>query len=117
MNNEAFAAELIKQFSGIWPSLRATMKPEDILQYQGQMIKALTETGLNTPEAIQQGFHKARTEGGQYLPSVPEFVKWCRVEQKEPSHMLLPRLEKSEATPEQKATFLADLAEAAKGIK
>jgi len=73
MNNELFAAELIKQFSGIWPSLRATMRPEDIL-------KALIETGLNTPEAIQQGFRKARTEGGQYLPSVPEFVRWCKPE-------------------------------------
>lgn len=80
MNNELFAAELIKQFSGIWPSLRATMRPEDILQYQGQMIKALIETGLNTPEAIQQGFRNARTEGGQYLPSVPEFVRWCKPE-------------------------------------
>jgi hypothetical protein len=81
------------------------------------MIKALTESQLNTPEAIQQGFRKARTEGGQYPPSVPEFVRWCKVEQKEPSHVLLPRLEKTEATLEQKASFLADLAEAAKEIK
>lgn len=117
MNNELFATELINQFSGIWPSLRSTMRPEDIVQYQGQMIKALTETGLNTPEAIQQGFRKARTEGGQFPPSVPEFVRWCKVEQKEPCHVLLPRLEKIEATPEQKATFLAELAEAAKEIK
>jgi hypothetical protein len=78
MNNELFAAELIKQFSGIWPSLRATMRPEDIFEYQVQMIKALTENGLNTQEAIQKGFRMARTEGGQYLPSVPEFVRWCR---------------------------------------
>ena len=117
MNNETFAAELIKQFSGIWPSLRATMRPEDVLQYQVQMIKALTETGLNTPEAIQQGFRKARTEGGQYLPSVPEFVRWCKVAHVEPSHKLLPRLEKKEATPEQKAKFIAELNEVAKGIK
>ena len=80
MNNELFAAEMIKQFTGIWPSIRATMNPDDIFQYQVQMIKALTETGLNTPEAIQQGFRKARTEGGQYLPSVPEFVRWCKSE-------------------------------------
>lgn len=81
MNNEMFAAELIKQFTGIWPSLRATMRPEDVLQYQVQMVKALTENGLNTLEAIQRGFKKARSEGGQYLPSVPQFVKWCKPEQ------------------------------------
>ncbi len=117
MNNEQFAAELINQFSGIWPSLRATMRPEDILQYQAQMITALTETGLNTPEAIQQGFRKARTQGGQYLPSVPEFVRWCKVEKKEQCHNLLPRLEKAESTPEQRAEFLSSISEAVKGIK
>lgn len=117
MNNEAFANELIKQFSGIWPSLRATMRPEDILQYQGQMIKALTETGLNTPEAIQHGFRKARTEGGQYLPSVPEFVRWCKPERKEQCHNLLPRVETTESTPEQREQLRVDMAAALRGIK
>lgn len=117
MNNELFANELINQFSGIWPSLRATMRPEDIVQYQGQMIKALTETGLNTPEAIQQGFRKARTEGGQFPPSVPEFVRWCKVAKVEPSHVLLPRLDKIEATPEQRADFIAQMKIAAESIK
>jgi hypothetical protein len=117
MNNELFAAELIKQFSGIWPSLRATMRPEDIFEYQVQMIKALTENGLNTQEAIQKGFRMARTEGGQYLPSVPQFVKWCRVEKKEQCHILLPRLEKTESTPEQRAEFLASISAAIKEIK
>ena len=91
MNNELFAAELIKQFAGIWPSLRATMKPDDIFEYQVQMIKALTENRLNTLECVQQGFRKARTEGGQYLPSVPEFVRWCKPEKphSRPEHKLL----------------------------
>ncbi len=93
MNNEQFASELINQFSGIWPSLRATMRPEDILQYQAQMITALTETGLNTPEAIQQGFRKARTQGGQYLPSVPEFVRWCKSSKPQKQYSQAPMLQ------------------------
>ena len=117
MNNEKFAAELIKQFAGIWPSLRATMKPDDIFEYQVQMIKALTENRLNTLECVQQGFRKARTEGGQYLPSVPEFVRWCKPERKEQCHNLLPRLEKTESTPEQRAEFKASLDAVMKGIK
>ncbi|MEH6451215.1 MAG: replication protein P [Oleispira sp.] len=117
MNNETFAAELIKQFAGIWPSLRATMKPDDIFEYQVQMIKALTENRLNTLECVQQGFRKARTEGGQYLPSVPEFVRWCKPERKEQCHNLLPRLEKTESTAEQRAEFKASLDAVMKGIK
>lgn len=104
MNNELFANELIKQFAGIWPSLRATMKSDDIQQYQVQMITALTENRLNTLEAVQQGFRKARTEGGQYLPSVPEFVRWCKPEKTNtrPEHKLLICENKSPATEEQR---------------
>lgn len=117
MNNELFAAELIKQFAGIWPSLRATMRPEDIYEYQLQMIAALTENSLNTLECVQQGFRKARTEGGQYLPSVPEFVRWCKPERKEQCHNLLPRVVTTESTPEQREQLRADMAAALKGIK
>ena len=101
MNNELFAAELIKQFAGIWPSLRATMRPEDIYEYQLQMIAALTENRLNTLECVQQGFKKARTEGGQYLPSVPTFVGWCKTPAKRPEHKLLAFENKPEATREE----------------
>lgn len=117
MNSELFAAELIKQFSGIWPSMRNTMGADDIFQYQVQMIKALTENRLNTPEAIQQGFRKARTEGGQYLPSVPEFVRWCKPEHKEQCHNLLPRIETTESTPEQREQLRVEMNNALKGIK
>ena len=117
MNDEIFAAELIKQFSGIWPSLRSTMRPDDILQYEAQMITALKDNGLNTPEAIKQGFRKARTEGGQYPPSVPEFLKWCKVEKKEQCHNLLPKLNQLECSPSQKIEFVTEMREAIKGIK
>jgi len=109
--------EMLNQFGSIWPSMGATMSHDQKMGYVVQLATALAENGVDNGESVREGFRKARTEGGQYLPSVPEFVRWCKVEQKEPSHVLLPRLEKIEATPEQKATFLADLAEAAKGIK
>jgi hypothetical protein len=101
MNNELFAAELIKQFSGIWPSLRATMRPEDIFEYQVQMIKALTENGLNTQEAIVKGFKMARTEGGQYLPSVPEFVRWCRPDKQHQQNYKIASPQKTVTTEDQ----------------
>ena len=116
MNNEELADVLINSFIGIWPSIAGTMNPENLQLYKVQMIRGLMENGLNTPEAVSTGCKKARTEGGQYLPSVPEFVRWCKPERKEQCHNLLPRIEKNEATPEQKEKFLAELSEVAKGI-
>lgn len=117
MSNEELADILINSFCGIWLSLRATTTPEDLQMYKVQLMKGLVSNNLNTPEAMARGVDCARTTGGQYPPSVPEFIKMCKSSQKEPSHMLLPRIEKSEATPEQKAIFLAELNEVAKGIK
>lgn len=117
MDNEELADVLINSFIGIWPSIAGTMNPENLQLYKVQMIRGLMENGLNTPEAVSIGCKKARTEGGQYLPSVPEFVRWCKVEKKEPSHVLLPRLDKIEATPEQRADFIAQMKIAAESIK
>lgn len=82
MNNEELADVLINSFIGIWPSIAGTMNPDNLQLYKVQMIRGLMENGLNTPEAVSTGCKKARTEGGQYLPSVPEFVRWCRGERK-----------------------------------
>jgi hypothetical protein len=116
MNNEELAEVLINSFIGIWPSIAGTMNPENLQLYKVQMIRGLMENSLNTPEAVSTGCKKARTEGGQYLPSVPEFVRWCKPEQREQCHNLLPRLELQESTPEQRAELSAILNDAIKGI-
>ena len=77
MEIEQFSLELTRQFCGIWPSMRSTMSESDLIEYQAQMIRALVENGLNTHDAIARGFKNARRNGGQYPPSVPEFVRWC----------------------------------------
>lgn len=82
MNNEELADVLINSFIGIWPSIAGTMNPDNLQLYKVQMIRGLMENGLNTPEAVSTGCKKARTEGGQYLPSVPEFVRWCKPERR-----------------------------------
>lgn len=86
MNNEELADVLINSFIGIWPSIAGTMNPENLQLYKVQIIRGLMENGLNTPEAVSTGCKKARTEGGQYLPSVPEFVRWCKPERKHHVH-------------------------------
>lgn len=103
MNNEELAEVLIESFYGIWPSMVATMNPEVVSVYKVQMIRGLMENGLNTVEAIKAGCVKARTQGGQYPPSVPEFIKWCKPEvSNRPEHKLLTCEPTSESTPKQR---------------
>lgn len=109
--------EMLNQFGSIWPSMGATMSHDQKMGYVVQLATALAENGLDNGESVREGFRKARTEGGQYLPSVPEFVRWCKPEQKEQCHNLLPRLEKTESTPEQREQLRLDMAAALKGIK
>lgn len=74
--------EMLNQFGSIWPSMGATMSHDQKMGYVVQLATALTENGLDNGESVREGFRKARTEGGQYLPSVPEFVRWCKPERK-----------------------------------
>ena len=72
--------EMLNQFGSIWPSMSATMSHDQKMGYVVQLATALTENGLDNGDSVREGFRKARTEGGQYLPSVPEFVRWCKPE-------------------------------------
>lgn len=109
--------EMLNQFCSIWPSMGATMSHDQKMGYVVQLATALAENGLDNGESVREGFRKARTEGGQYLPSVPEFVRWCKPEHKEQCHNLLPRVVTTESTPEQREQLRADMAAALKGIK
>tara|TARA_R110002050_G_scaffold10642_2_gene36278 strand:+ start:2850 stop:3218 length:369 start_codon:yes stop_codon:yes gene_type:complete len=90
---------------------------EEVQGYKSAMAEALIYLNVTDHEVVANAIRQAIISTGDFMPSVGTFCNWCKVEQKEPSHVLLPRLEKIEATPEQKATFLADLAAAAKEIK
>jgi len=109
--------EMLNQFSCIWPSMGATMSHDQKMGYATQLEAALSENGLDNGDAVREGFRKARTEGGQYLPSVPTFVGWCKVERKEQCHNLLPRVVTTESTAEQREQLRIDMAAALKGIK
>ena len=91
MINEIQLNEMLNQFGSIWPSMGATMSHDQKMGYVVQLATALTENGLDNGESVREGFRKARTEGGQYLPSVPEFVRWCKPEKthSRPEHKLL----------------------------
>jgi hypothetical protein len=117
MNNEDLADTLINTFCGIWLSLRATTTAQDLQMYKVQLMKGLVSQNLNSPESIARGVALIRISGGQYPPSVPQFVQWCKPDKKEQCHILLPRLAQMESTAEQRAEFIASMSAAMKGIK
>jgi hypothetical protein len=102
MINEVQLNEMLNQFGSIWPSMGATMSQDQKMGYVVQLATALTENGLDNGESVREGFRKARTEGGQYLPSVPEFVRWCKKPINRPEHALLEYQQSEESTIEQK---------------
>tara|TARA_R100000951_G_scaffold113678_1_gene116183 strand:- start:3259 stop:3627 length:369 start_codon:yes stop_codon:yes gene_type:complete len=89
---------------------------EEVQGYKSAMADALTYLNVTDHEVVANAIRQAIISTGDFMPSVGTFCDWCKPEQKEQCHNLLPRLEKTEATPEQKAKFLAELNEAAKGI-
>lgn len=90
---------------------------DEVMGYKQAMVDALIYLNVTDHNVVANAIAKAIIDPSDFMPSVGKFCEWCKVEKKEPCHVLLPRLEKTEATPEQKASFLADLAEAAKEIK
>jgi hypothetical protein len=95
MINEIQLKEMLNQFSCIWPSMSATMSHDQKMGYVVQLATGLTENGLDNAESIREGFRKARTEGGQYLPSVPQFVQWCKPKQ---THQTIYKIAPSQQT-------------------
>ena len=90
---------------------------DEVMGYKKAMADALIYSNVTSHDVVSNAIIKAIIDPGDFMPSVGKFVGWCKPEHVEPSHKLLPRLEKTEATPEQKAKFIAELTAVAKGIK
>lgn len=90
---------------------------EEVQGYKSAMVDALIYSNVTSHDVVSNAIIKAIIDPGDFMPSVGKFVGWCKVEQKEQCHNLLPRLEKTESTPEQRAEFLLSINTAMKGSK
>ncbi len=109
---------VFKSLCGAKPSWRGGFKTnDDVNAYKEALALTFMENGITTPEAVHKGLAEARRNDNPFMPSTGEFLKWCKPEKKEQCHNLLPRLEKTESTPAQRAEFKASLDAVMKGIK
>ena len=90
---------------------------EEVQGYKSAMVEALIYLNVTDHEVVANAIRKAIISSGDFMPSVGTFCEWCKPEQKEQCHNLLPRLEKTESTPEQRKQLRLDMAAALKGIK
>lgn len=90
---------------------------EEVQGYKSAMVDALIYLNVTDHEVVANAIKQAIITPGDFMPSVGTFCEWCKVATAEPSHVLLPRLEKLESTPEQRADFIAQMKIAAESIK
>jgi hypothetical protein len=90
---------------------------EEVQGYKQAMVDALIYLNVTDHEIVSSAIRKAIISPGDFMPSVGTFCEWCRVDKKEQCHNLLPRLEHTESTPEQREQLRAAMSAALKGIK
>lgn len=114
----ALINHVFKSLCAAKPSWRSGFKTnEDVNAYKEALALTFMENGINTPEAVQKALAESRRNDSPFMPSTGEFLKWCKPEHKEQCHKLLPRLETTESTPEQREQLRADMVAALRGIK
>ena len=91
--------ELFKSLFAAKPGWRATfpgIKGQELDQainlLKKTWIKTFSENGINTPEQLQMGMKKVRSDPNEFLPSPGQFVLWCKPQ---PEDLGLPSAEQA----------------------
>ena len=63
----------------IFPAWAVAIKdPEIESQARQEWLKGLVENGINTDIQINSGLAKCRTHNSPFLPSIGQFIEWCK---------------------------------------
>jgi len=81
---------------GIFPGWRGAIKTQaDLDGIKKEWLTAFVENNIKTDTQIQRGLTQARKKTSAFLPSVGQFVEWCKSPHE--SHRLLTGIEYNEA--------------------
>lgn len=70
---------LFKQLESIFPSFMRAWPTEDVLQTaKKNWLLAFVETNVNSMKHLQVGLKKARHHPRSWVPTVGEFIEWCK---------------------------------------
>jgi len=70
---------VIKSIRGIYPSFRYNIKTQQELDnLKREWLIAFIENGIRSDVQINRGLKRARMDQGSFIPSVGQFVEWCK---------------------------------------
>lgn len=71
--------KIFHSLKAIFPAWAAAIRDQDYLnQSKAEWLKGLLENGITADYQIEAGFVKARAHNSPYLPSIGQFIEWCR---------------------------------------
>lgn len=79
------ASEVFSQFIAMRPAWKVgftnenrTLDERQVTAYKLQLLQAMQENGIDNFEKVQAGLKELRKQGGQFLPSVGDFIAACK---------------------------------------
>lgn len=71
--------KVFKSLKAIFPAWAVAIKdPEIESQARQEWLKGLVENGINSDTQINSGLAKCRAHNSPFLPSIGQFVTWCK---------------------------------------
>lgn len=75
-----FVNEVFKQLRSIFPAWSAAIPTELVMaEAKRQWLLGLVESRISSWEQINAGLAKCRAHNSPFLPSIGQFVEWCKV--------------------------------------
>ena len=70
---------MFRSLKAIFPAwLAAIRDPEVEAQARAEWLKGLIENGINSDQQINAGLAKCRAHNSPFLPSIGQFITWCK---------------------------------------
>lgn len=71
--------KIFHSLKAIFPAWASAIRDQDYLnQAKAEWLKGLIENGITADYQIEAGFVKARAHNSPFLPSIGQFIEWCK---------------------------------------
>lgn len=80
LKSEAVLNVVINSLRGMFPGWRNAIKSTiELNNMKREWLKAFIENGIRTDTQINKGLGVARKSTSSFIPSIGQFIEWCRI--------------------------------------